>query len=775
MNFFRYPKAILGCFLVLGGLAAWSASTLTFSFDFEQFFPSGDPELEFYLEFREKFEGDDNFLLIALPVETHFFEPGYLARLDALTNRCQDLPYVELVSSPTSYRYAILSPFGLIDYPAIHLDEPDRWAADSARLAGDNRVNGQLFSRNFQTAVIAMKTLDRIDLAQSDALMEELDAALENSGFKTHHLLGRANFQSVLVAQQKQEFILSTAVSALLVFVVFLLAFRKPLSVFIGLFSVLLSMVLFLGVLGLIGRPLDFMAMLYPVLMIIVGVSDVVHINAKFVQEIRGGKSALEAMRITRREIGMATFLTSLTTAIGFLTLITSRVPPVRSFGWAAAIGVMVAYLTVILFTTAALSLAPKDKLYYNYENKVTLEGLLGRFYHWVARHHRKIGPGLAGVVVLCGLGMSLVSTDVRIYSGLPRGYKITEDFKFFEQHLAGFRPLEIAAIAAPGHSITDYDVLKQIDQFEQHLASYPELGTSTSILTLYKSINRAAGGDRVSAYHLAEDEGKLKKQQRLLDRLPEASSRALVSEDGKYARISTTILDIGTDSIRQISEAINAFAAAQTDTSLVTFKQTGTGILFDKNNVYLRKSLISGLGIAFLVIGLLMGALFRSWKMILVSLVPNILPILIGAAVLGFFNIALDASTAIIFSISFGIAVDDTIHMLSKFKLERDRQTPIELALKRVFQETGKAVILTSVILFFGFAILLFSATPGTNYVGLLIALTLFTALFSDLLLMPWLVRILFKQEIQAEQLKAESAARATQNAVETSPGLVG
>ncbi len=774
MNIFRYPKAILGGFLVLGGLAAWSASQLTFSFDFEQFFPSGDPELEFYLEFREKFEGDDNFLLIGLPVEKHFFEPSYLTRLEALTDRCQDLPHVELVSSPTSYRYAILSPFGLIDYPAIHLDQPERWAADSARLCTDDRVSGQLFSSDFGAGVIAMKTVDRIDLDQSDELMAALKPMLEASGFDTYHLLGRANFQSVLVAQQKQEFILSTAVSAFLVFIVFLIAFRKPLSVVIGLFSVLLSMVLFLGVLGLIGRPLDFMAMLYPVLMIIVGVSDVVHINAKFVQELRTGKTAAEAMRITRREIGMATFLTSLTTAIGFITLITSRVPPVRSFGWAAAIGVMVAYLTVILFTTTALSLAPKDKIYYNYINKVTLESLLGRLYHWVARHHRKIGPGLAFLGIACALGMSLISTDVKIYSGLPRGYKITEDFRFFEKQLAGFRPLEIAVIAAEGRSMDELAVLQEMDQFEQHLTTYPELGNPVSILTLYKSINRASNGDRAVAYKLPEEERILKKHQRLLQRLPEGSSQALVSEDGRYARISTTILDIGTDSIRQISERINAFAVAQTDTNLIQFKQTGTGILFDKNNEYLRQSLVSGLGIAFLVIGLLMGALFRSWKMILVSLVPNILPILIGAAVLGYFNIALDASTAIIFSISFGIAVDDTIHMLSKFKLERSRRTPIEVALKRVFQETGKAVILTSVILFFGFTILLFSATPGTNYVGMLIALTLFTALFSDLLLIPWLIRILFRKELREESAMAELAALEAQSAAGTSPELV-
>jgi hypothetical protein len=768
MNIFRYSRAILGAFLVLGGLAAWSASQLTFSFDFEQFFPSGDPDLEFYLEFREKFEGDDNFLLVALPTEGRFFEAGYLNRLHALTEQCQKLPHVELVSSPSNYRYALLSPFGPIDYPAIHLDEPARWAADSTRLSSDQRVAGQLFSRDFGAAVIAMKTVDRIDLEQSDALMAALNPLLETSGFETYHLLGRANFQSVLVEQQKREFIFSTVVSAFLVFVVFLLAFRKLWSVFIGLFSVLLSMILFLGVLGLIGRPLDFMAMLYPVLMIIVGVSDVVHINAKFVQELRNGRSAAEAMRITRREIGLATFLTSLTTAIGFITLITSKVPPVRSFGWAAAIGVMVAYLTVILFTTAALSLVPENKIYYNSSKKNNLEARLGAFYHWVARHHRGIGPGLAILTMICAFGISRISTDVTIYAGLPRGYKITEDFQFFEQQLAGFRPLEIAVIAAPGHSLDELAVLQEMDRFEQHLATYPELGSPTSILTLYKSINRASNGDRASAYQLARDERTLKKQQRLLARMPDNSSRALVSEDGRYARISTTMLDIGTDSIRRISESIDAYARAEIDSNLVRFQQTGTGILFDKNNQYLRESLVSGLGIAFLVIGGVMGLLFRDWKMILVSLVPNVLPLLIGAAFLGFFSIALDASTAIIFSIAFGIAVDDTIHMLSKYKLERSRGTPIEAALQRMFQETGRAVVLTSVILFFGFSILLFSATPGTNYVGIMIAVTLFTALFSDLLLLPWLVRILFRKERQQEQLIAETAG---QNAAETSP----
>ena len=152
------------------------------------------------------------------------------------------------------------------------------------------------------------------------------------------------------------------------------------------------------------------------------------------------------------------------------------------------------------------------------------------------------------------------------------------------------------------------------------------------------------------------------------------------------------------------------------------------------------------------------MGGLFRNWKMVFISIIPNVVPLVVGAAFLGILGIPLDASTAIIFAISFGIAVDDTIHFLSKFKWELSRGIPVETALNRCYVETGKAIFLTSVILFFGFCILLFSSTPGTNYVGLMISITLFSALFSDLLLIPWLVRWLLVKEVGQVEIAAQT-----------------
>ncbi len=762
---FRHPRSILLLFGLLGIWSAWSASQLTFRFDFEQFFPSGDPDLEFFLDFREKFEGDDNFLLIGLPTRGRFFEEQFLRDLDSLSKSCRRLPHVEALSSPTAYRYLVKSSFGLFDYPAIHLDQPERWAADSARLAGDERVAGLLFSRDFSTAVIAIKTPDQIDLPRSDELIAALNTTLEQSGFDTYHLLGRANFQSVLVAQQKREFIFSTAASGLLVFIIFIILFRKPLGVVIGLFSVLLSMLIFLGTLSAMGRPLDFMAMLYPVLMIIVGVSDVVHIFTKFHIELRFGKSPAQALRITRREIGLATLLTSATTAIGFLTLVSSKIPPVRHFGYSAAIGVLIAYLTVIFFTTALLQLAPAEKLVDLRHTDRFWKALMFRAYRFGRAKQALVAPALLAVLLLCAWGISLVSTDVRIDDGLPRGLQITEDFRFFERELAGFRPLEIAAIAAPGRRADELEVLREMDRFEEHMRTYDALGPPSSLVMVYKSLNRAAGGDRASAYRLADSERELRTQQQWLKRLPDQGSRALISEDGRYARISTSILDLGSDSIQRITSSLERFALENTDTTLLSFRQTGTGILFDKNNEYLRTSLISGLGVAFVVIGLIMAALFGNWRMVLISALPNVVPLLAGAAMMGFLGIALDASTAIIFAISFGIAVDDTIHFLSKYKLEMAKGTPVEKALYRCFTETGKAITLTSIVLFFGFCILLFSSTPGTVYVGLMIALTLFSALIADLVIIPWMIRWSISQE-NRKIIRASSGSAAIDSA---------
>ncbi|MEO1435337.1 MAG: MMPL family transporter, partial [Bacteroidota bacterium] len=440
-------KWLLLLFSFLAAGSVYFAFQLKFSFDFEQFFPVGDPDLEFFLEFREKFETDDNFLMVALPGDPTVFNQDYLERLHQLKIDSRRLPSVTESVTITSLQLPVKLPLmGYTTVPAVHRKEPSKYARDSMRLVNDPRFQGNLISKDGKTAVLFIKTVDNLQQDAAEALMPALRTALTSNGFTDYHVLGRAFFQEQLVAMQKREMIVSTIVSGLLVTLIMFLIFRRFWGIVISLVSIGLGMLLFIGFLGLTGRELNAMSALYPVLMIIVGTSDVIHIMSKYIDELRKGQEKQEAIRITIREIGLATFLTSVTTAIGFATLQASRIPPIREFGLNAGIGVIIAYLTVLGFTTALLSWFSADKIIKLGRTQTFWDYYLGKMNQFTKNRPRQILLGGILLVVISGIGISKISTNYKIENNLPIGEKITEDFKYFEKYFSGFRPFGLAA-----------------------------------------------------------------------------------------------------------------------------------------------------------------------------------------------------------------------------------------------------------------------------------------------------------------------------------------
>ena len=254
--------------------------------------------------------------------------------------------------------------------------------------------------------------------------------------------------------------------------------------------------------------------------------------------------------------------------------------------------------------------------------------------------------------------------------------------------------------------------------------------------------------GNKVEAYKIPETKVQFLKYQRAADKIPQASSKVFASRDNKKARIATNMLDVGRDKIAAITDDLDNWIEKNIDSTIVKVKQTGTGLILDKNSEYVRTSLLQGLGGAVLMVSLLMAILFQNWRMLVISLIPNLVPLLLAGALLGFLGIELEAGISIIFAVVFGIAVDDTIHFLSKFKLAKRKGLSTEESLHITFLETGKAICLTTLILFFGFLVLLFSIHPPSVVVGLLISVTLVSALVGDLLLIPILIRWLYPNE---------------------------
>ncbi|MEM9990339.1 MAG: MMPL family transporter [Bacteroidota bacterium] len=719
---------------------------MKFSFDFEQFFPNNDPDLEFFKTFIEDFETDDNFMLVALRRDEGVFEQNFLEKVHAFTVAAKGLPYVVESQSLTKFAYPLKTPFGITTIPAIHINEPEKYAADQERILQDERLVYNLINEDATALVVALKTTESIDLFQSRELIPKVDSLVQAYNFEQFHYLGRPYFQKELVAMQQREVVTSAVVSAILVSLIMFWLFRKPWGIGIALVSIGLGLLLFMGLLGITGRELNAMSALYPVLMIIVGTSDVIHIMSKYIDELKKGKPRKAAIITTIKEIGLATLLTSATTAIGFASLLSSRIQPIRDFGINAAIGVFVAYITVIGLTTVILSMFHTDKLIKLGRSEAFWGNWMDRFYHFTIRQERGIIIGGITLLILCGVGIAQITTNYNIINNMPNGRKITEDFVYFQERLTSFRPMEVAVLAQDGHKVDEYEVLREVNKVEQHLKEYEAIRGIISSTMLYKTLNQMHNSNRVDAYEFPEDERAFKRYQRLADKLPQLSNTVLENKDKTKARISSRVSDIGADTLTAIGQRIDRWVAANTDTSLVKFQRTGTGLIIDKNAEYVRRSLLLGLGGAMLIVSFLMVLLFRDLKLLLISLVPNMVPLLLAGALLGYLGIELEAGVAIVFAVIFGIAVDDTIHFLSKFKLARDKNKSIEEALHITFLETGKAICLTSVILFFGFLVMLFSIHPPSVTIGLLISLTLVSALFSDLLFIPLLIRWLMR-----------------------------
>ncbi len=744
----QYRIFIVILFALLAAGSAWQALHLRFSFDFEQFFPEGDEDLEFFRAFIDQFEADDNFLVVAARRPQGAFDSTFLEKVHRLSVEARSIPFVTESQSLTKFDYPLRTPFGLTTVPVIHLGRPDRYPDDRARILADKRFVHNFITEDATTLVVYLKTVNGLQLEQARTLMAELEALLREIDLPETHILGRAYFQRELVKMQKRELFMSAAVSAVLVTLIMFFIFRKPWGIALALVSIGLGMLLFLGFLGVSGRELNAMAALYPVLMIIVGTSDVIHIMSKYIDELRKGNTRREAIRVTIRQIGLATLLTSVTTAIGFATLFTSRIQPIRDFGINSAVGVLIAYLTVILFTSALLSLFRAEQLIKFGRGQAFWGIFLSRFYLFTRRRPLPISVGGLALLALCVFGISRITTNYDIINNLPRGKQITADFRFFEKHLAGFRPLEIAVYAQDGYRADDYEVLMEMAKVEAYLERFPFVRAVGSLTGVYKSINMMNTRNDPEAYVMPPSEARFAQYRRLAERVPKLNVDVLLSRDRNVARITSRIHDVGADSIKQFGERFDAWVAENTRPEVAQFVRTGTGLIIDKNAAYVRSSLLTGLGLAVLIVSLLMALLFRNARMIFISLVPNLFPLLLAGALLGFLGIELEAGISIVFAVIFGIAVDDTIHFLSKFKLARQSGLNVEQSLYLTFMETGKAITLTTVILFFGFLVMLFSIHPPSVAIGLIISVTLFSALFSDLLFIPVLIRWLMPDD---------------------------
>ncbi len=735
--------------VVLSVFFAFQLPDLRFNYVFEDFFPIDDPELAFYQEFRSEFGEDNNYLLIGLTPDQGIFNTPFLTELDSLTRKLSRLQVVTSVQSLSTFEQPVISPTGLLTLPVVHPEEPERLRSDSSRIMQSKILRGNLVSDDGKSTAVLLRHSPLNTETQAATLLDTLQGILRTIPDTSWHIAGKLHAQRVFVTTMQQELILFLSASLVLIVAFLAFAYRSVILVILPLVVVLLGAVWILGIMALAGKPLDILMVLLPTIMFVVGMSDVVHIMTKYIEQLRAGQSKIAAIRITFREVGLATFLTSLTTAVGFFTLLTASIRPIREFGIYTGIGVFIAFVVAFSLIPASLSLMKPPAISRKLIHRSGWFGVLSGGYIHVLRNAKSIVWFSLALVVLSFLGIQQIHINTYLIEDLPRDHPLKQDFTFFDQHFGGSRPFEMTARVSEESSLFDEEVLREMEKVTAYLESTYEAGNIASPATVVKALNQASRGGAADAFILPQTQAEWRRVERYLPRiLRSEGSGDFISSDQRTGRITGRVEDIGSAVSLERTDSLRKFIKANINEDLVDFTVTGTSNLIDKNNEYLARNMFSGLGIAFGVVAIIAGLLFRSLRMILITLIPNVIPLLVVAAIMGVTGITLKLSTSIVFTIAFGIAVDDTIHFISKLKIELNKGSSLLYALKRTYLSTGKAIIVTSIILSGGFLTLLLSSFGGTFYTGLLISLTLVLALLIDLTLLPVLILLFFPRK---------------------------
>ncbi|MCH8330770.1 MAG: MMPL family transporter [Bacteroidetes bacterium] len=742
----KYHKIISRLLIAAITIATiWAASVakeIEFNYDIEAFFSNSDPSLEYYHDFRATFENDNDFVLVGVTSEDGVLNHQFLSKIDSVTKRLERLELIQYIHSPTNLKRLIVAPLGnVVEAPVLHIDNPERYDTDAKRIFNSPGYWEAFFSSDTSAVSIYIKKEEFTQRANDNKLLGEIKSVLNEFDFDEYHLAGRINTQQFYISQMNAEmsWFLIVALSMLLAFLI--VTFRTLLGVVIPLVVLIIAVIWTVAIIKLSGERFGLMMTMLPTLLFVIGISNSVHLLNKYFEELKRGKSKEDAIALMIKEVGFATFLASSTTAIGFLSLLVIDIAPIQKFGVYTATGVMITYVTSLLLMPSILLNVEVKKFSWSTRFGNWWTRFLGGLFETVLRSYKAIGFVALLLTLISIWGIQKIVVNNHFLDDLNDGSPLKADMEFFEKHFSGIRPFEMGIeLEDSTSSILDLEVLEEIDKIDNYLKAEYGVGSLLSPAWIVKEANSAMNGGLDAKRKLPENKSTNTKVIRALKKyriLPK--SQNILGKDLLRGRIAGYMNDLGRIQIYHLNKKLQKFIEANTEKA--TFHLTGAAELMDNANSKIAVNLMKGLGFAFLIIALIIGIIFRSVKISLLSLLPNIIPLIIIAGVMGFAGIELKVATALIFTIAFGIAVDDTIHMLSRLRMERKKGREFLFALKSAVLTSGKAIILTSFILSAGFLTFLVSDFQSTFHIGLLISITLFVALLADLFLLPALL----------------------------------
>lgn len=731
---------------------AYHARNAEMSYDFRGTVPANDPEQEYFTEFRKQFGEDGNIVAIGLR-DSSIYEYENFEKLRQFclsvkklegVNDVISLPRIKKIEKDTAKTQFVLTDI----FPDKITSQAD---LDSLLVEAKKQkfYIGQIVNEtNGAIAILVsiqkevLNSSARIGL--TDNIIAEGHAFSEATGI-TLHYAGLPFVRSVIASQVGQELKIFLLLSVIITGIILLIFFRSFRAVLFPMIVIGVIVIWVLGAIALFGFKITLLSGMIPPIIVVIGIPNSIYLINKYHTEfVAHGNKILAISRVIRK-VGLATFLTNLTTAIGFLVLLTADITILREFGIVAGINVMATFVVSLILIPGVFSwMPPPSAKHLKHLDVKGFDKILTTVDLMVHRHRPFIYTSTLVIVALAIFGMTKLHSVSYMVDDLPEESVVKKDLEFFEQNFSGVMPLEIVINTGKRRGVIDVKTLKKIDEFEQFLDAQKDISKPVSLVSFVKAAKQAFYNNNPDRYSLPDN-----RERGFILRYMKGQSdssglfKSFVDSTMQTMRISLQVADIGSD---KMDSLVNQVIRPKSDSLFagteITATITGTTPLFIKGNKFLINNLRGSLLLAFGLIAITMGLLFANVRMIIISLIPNFIPMMITAALMGYFGIPLKPSTVLIFSITFGISVDYSIHFLAKYRQElHARSFYVPVAVSNSILEVGKSMIYTSIVLFAGFIIFAFSSFGGTIALGILTSTTLLISMVTNLILLPSLI----------------------------------
>ncbi|MCA6422081.1 MAG: MMPL family transporter [Flavobacterium sp.] len=591
-----------------------------------------------------------------------------------------------------------------------------------------------------------------------NSLIPAIDKFKKDSGIELH-TSGMPYIRTLNAKTIIDEIGLFIGAALLITSLIFFYFFRSFRATLISLIVVIIGVVWSFGIISVLGYDINVLTALVPTLVIVIGIPNCIFFINKYHQEYHKHANKAKALQRVITKTGTATLLTNITTAVGFATFIATNNLLLREFGIVTTINILAIYFLSLLLIPIFFSYIPSPiPRHLGHLNRESLTSFL----NWIINtvKYNRFGVYITSICLLIFgiIGIYKIKVSGSIIEDMPKHTDFFEDIRFFEKEFDGVMPLEIMIDTKNKNGAMKLSNLRRMEELEQTINDIPELSKPLSIVNVAKSFNQAYYNGNPEFYSLPTPQEEIFLLPYIKNSLKNSKDnqmKSYVTSDGSVARMTTFIKDENGEKMETIEAHIRNKVNKIFPSPRYEVIITGKASVFQKGTKYLLDNLLSSLLFAFFLTGGLVIIMFRSFKMVLVSIIPNLLPLLMTAGLMGFLGIPLKPSTLLVFGIAFGMSVDDTLRFLAQYRLELSRNDwRIKKSVFATFEDAGISMFYTSIILFFGFSVFMLSSFGGTIALGGLVALTLFFGMLSNLVLLPSLVLTLNKTLANQQEL---------------------